>query len=71
MVAAKQVTPSDDTVVHFGYLVVMGNSGNVAVRRADGSVTTYTGLLSGVWIPVGNAVGVNATGTTATNILVA
>lgn len=51
-----------------GAVLYVGGDGNVSVTTADGSTATFTGLLAGTFMPI-NVTRVNATGTTATNII--
>lgn len=64
------VTPNDVTNLPDGpcRALYIGGDGNVVVRDAQGTETTFVGLLVGSILPI-VATGVSATGTTATNIV--
>lgn len=63
------VTPSD-TVNQTGFPrgLYIGTAGTVTLVSAAGTIDVYTGLATGIWHPI-RFTRVNATGTTATNIL--
>lgn len=51
-----------------GAVLYVGGEGNLSVTTASGTTATFVGLLAGTFIPI-NVTRVNATGTTATNII--
>ena len=63
-------TPSDSTVDTFNMLIVTGATGDVVIDQQGGNEITLTAVPVGVWIPVGRAIRIKATGTTATGFLV-
>lgn len=66
---AFSVTPSDVTdFPRKSTGLYVGVSGNVSVVMANGNEVTMVGLAAGVWHPL-QIIRVNATNTTATNIL--
>jgi hypothetical protein len=52
----------------FATWLYVGSSGNVNITCWDGTTVTLTGLVAGVWHPIAS-LGVNSSGTTASNIL--
>lgn len=63
------VTPSDSVPLAFVTLYLfVGGAGNIAVITAAGNALTITGVAAGTLIPL-RVSQVNATGTTATNIV--
>lgn len=63
------VTPSDSATFANGQTrnIFVGGAGNLAVKFANGSTLTLTGVTAGSMLPIA-VIGVMATGTTATNI---
>jgi len=64
------VTPSDST--NFSRIVrqlYVGNTGNIAVVNNDNSVTTFVNVPQGYIVGPFNIVRINATNTTASNIV--
>lgn len=51
-----------------GAVLYVGGEGNLRVTTASGTSATFVGLLAGTFLPI-NVTRVNATGTTATNII--
>lgn len=51
-----------------GAVLYVGGDGNLSVTTASGTSAVFVGLAAGTFLPV-NVVKVNATGTTATNII--
>ena len=51
-----------------GAVLYVGGEGNLSVTTSSGSTAVFVGLVAGTFFPV-NVVRVNATGTTATNIV--
>lgn len=51
-----------------GAVLYIGGDGDLSVQFADGGTAVFTALLAGTFFPL-NVVRVNATGTTATNIV--
>jgi hypothetical protein len=66
-VGAAAVTPNDATVVNARALYV-GTGGNLKVTMANGSVVTFSTVLSGSWCPIGVRI-VWSTGTSASDIV--
>ncbi|CAB4140972.1 hypothetical protein UFOVP399_47 [uncultured Caudovirales phage] len=64
---AAAVTPSDTTQIRAMSLYV-GGAGNIAVVMEDGSAVTFIGVPVGAILPIAVS-RVNATNTTATNII--
>jgi hypothetical protein len=64
---AAAVTPSDTTAVSFRGVWV-GGAGNLAVVTEGGNTVTFTAVPAGTLLPVA-VKAVNATNTTATNIV--
>jgi hypothetical protein len=62
--AAEVGVPFDE----FGTWLYLGAAGNINITQWDGTTITIVGLASGVFHPIA-AIQVNATGTTASNIL--
>lgn len=68
---ARDITPSDTVDSAFRQFLVTTTAGNVSIRRRNGETQTLSAVPVGVWIPAGdNAIGINATGTTAVGIFV-
>lgn len=66
---AVAVTPSDSTnLTNAARALYIGGAGNIVVVTAGGSVITFSNVQSGSILPV-RATRVNATNTTATNIV--
>lgn len=71
---ALAVTPSDTVAIALpnpAFLprrLFVGGAGNVVAVMADGGVVTFTGVPAGSFLPI-KVTRVNATGTTATNIV--
>lgn len=66
---AIAITPSDTVNITFPVRAIyIGVTGNVTVLTWEQSVVTFTAVPAGVFIPIG-CLRVNATGTTATNIV--
>jgi hypothetical protein len=69
---AKAVTPSDTVNFDFGNGITsalyVGGTGNMVVVLQDGTAVTFTGVVAGSMLPL-SAKRVNATSTTATNIV--
>lgn len=66
---AAAVTPSDSDDLAYGCRsLFVGGSGDVAVVFPNGEPVMFTGVLAGTVLPV-QARRVNATGTTAANIV--
>lgn len=66
---AFTITPSDTT--NFDKMtdaIFIGGDGNIAVVKKDGTAITFTGVIAGQVLPI-NAIRVNSTGTTATNLV--
>lgn len=65
-----EVTPSNTTSYSQGIAraLYVGNSGNVVVVDANGNAVTFTNVQNGQILPVAHQ-RVNATGTTATNMV--
>lgn len=64
------VTPHDSTNLTDGitrYLYI-GGAGNLVAVRKDGTTVTFNGVLAGTVLPI-RVIRVNATSTTATNIV--
>lgn len=61
------ITPSDATEVDFNGIYV-GGAGNLAVTLLDGSEVTLTAVIVGTVYHL-RVIKVNATGTTATNLI--
>lgn len=70
---AATVTPSDAnnfTQDQMGFAALfVGGAGNVVVVWPDDTTTTFTGLLAGVIYTIRGFKRINATNTTATNML--
>ena len=64
------ITPSDSTALPDGPCVAIyvGGAGDMVVVDADGTATTFTGVLAGCVYPI-RAVRINSTSTTATNLV--
>lgn len=63
------VTPSDSTnFARLARALYVGGAGNVVVVGKDGVAVTFTGVPAGSILPV-ECIRVNATNTTATNIV--
>lgn len=66
---AGAVTPSDSTNLTLtARALYIGGAGNVTVLTASNTVVTFSNLQTGTILPI-RARRVNATGTTATNIV--
>jgi hypothetical protein len=66
---AVDVTPSNTVnLTRPARGLYVGVTGNVVVINLLGNIDTYTNLAAGIWHPIAFT-RVNATGTTATNIL--
>ena len=66
---AKAITPSDTDVFEQAVSVYVGVAGDVVIRPANGnSAVTFKGMPAGSVVPC-MAIGVNATSTTATNLV--
>lgn len=66
---AAAITPNDNDVFSVPVSIYVGVSGNVVVRPANGAAAvTFSNALAGTVLPI-TAIGVNATGTTATNLV--
>lgn len=68
--STKDFTPDDSTVDSFTMMLVTGAAGDVVLDQVGGNEVTLTAVPVGVWIPVGDAIRIKATGTTATGFLV-
>jgi len=66
----RNFTPSDSTVSAFTMILITGDAGNVSIDQEGGNNVVMTAVPAAVWIPVGNATRIKATGTTATGFLV-
>ncbi len=68
--SAAVVTPSDSTVFDLPTRgIYVGVGGNLSVEMEDvGSAIIFVGVQTGALLPL-SVTGINATGTTATNIL--
>jgi hypothetical protein len=66
---AFAITPSDTVPIRepYKYLYV-GGTGDVRVREADGTLTTYSALAAGSRLPISPSI-IMLTGTTATNLI--
>ena len=64
----EAITPNDSTVLATTRGLYVGGAGNVAIQAADGTTATLSGVVAGTVLPI-QVVKVNATGTTATNIV--
>lgn len=63
------ITPSDDDDLAFvSRMIYIGGAGNVSVVLSSGSEITLNGVISGTVLPL-RVKKVNATGTTATNLV--
>lgn len=62
------VTPSDSEDFNFLAAIYVGTAGNVAAVREDGTAVTFTAVPAGSVLPI-LCRRVNATGTTASNIV--
>ena len=66
------ITSGDEYAIYrplkSGAVLYIGGAGDLSVQFADGGTAVFTGLLAGSFFPL-NVVRVNATGTTATNIV--
>jgi hypothetical protein len=69
--AARHAAVTPSNTVGFGpaRALYIGVTGNVAVVDLDGNAVTYVGVTGGSILPI-QCTRVNATGTTATNIVV-
>lgn len=66
---AVAVTPSDSTMIaQVPRALYIGTGGNVSVRMPRGNTVTFTSVPGGTILPV-RVSRVNATGTTASNIV--
>ena len=66
---AAAITPSDSVALTvFPRAIYIGGAGNVSVLTLGGDTTTFPGLAAGSILPV-RVTRVNATGTTATNLV--
>lgn len=65
---AKNVTPSDSTMLPATKAIYVSVSGDLAVEMLDGTAVTFTGIAASVFHPIGVRK-VLATGTTATGII--
>lgn len=52
----------------FARWLYIGSTGNVSIIKWDGTTQLLVGLVSGIWHPI-YSIGVNAMGTSATNIV--
>lgn len=69
-VGASNVTPSDATdLTSPGVGLWVGTAGNVSAVMENGTTATFTGVLAGGFLPFIFR-RINATGTTATNMVV-
>ena len=67
--AAIAVTPADADSFAQAVTIYAGGSGNIAVRPANGGATvTFFNVAAGTVLPC-RVIGVNATNTTATNLI--
>lgn len=65
----QPVTPSDTVSLSTpGVGLYVGGAGNISAVMEDGSTATFTGVPVGTWIPLVFS-RINATGTTATNLV--
>jgi hypothetical protein len=64
------ITPSDTVDLGSGPTagVLVGGAGDVAAVMTNNRAVTLTGLPAGAWVPI-KAKRINATGTTATNLV--
>ena len=66
------ISSGDDYAIYrplkSGAVLYVGGAGDLSVQFADGGTAVFSGLLAGTFFPL-NVVRVNATGTTATNIV--
>ena len=66
------ITSGDEYAIYrplkSGAVLYIGGAGDLSVQFADGGTAVFSGLLAGTFFPL-NVVRVNATGTTATNIV--
>ena len=66
---AAAITPNDADSFSGPVSVYVGTTGDVAVRPANGgAAVTFVGVPAGAVLPV-RVIGVNATGTTASNLI--
>lgn len=65
------VTPDDSNDLSVSGILYIGTAGDVKVTAIDGGVATFKHVLSGEWIEQVRVKRVWATGTTATNIIIA
>ena len=65
----RNFTPSDVTEDSFNMLLA-GSPGDVVIDQVGGDQVTLTNIPINVWIPVGNAIRIRATGTTAASFMV-
>jgi hypothetical protein len=68
-IKAVAITPSDSTTFAMGKGLYLGATGDASVTMADGSQVIFKNLSGGVVHPL-SVTKVNATATTATNIIV-
>lgn len=68
---AVTITPHDSTNITGGAVdaIYVGGAGAAVLVFADDTTATFAGLLAGSVLPVSRVKRVNATGTTATNLL--
>lgn len=66
--AFRAVTPTDGVTYYGARGLYVGTGGNVAVVGLDGVAVTFVAVPSGAILPIYSQ-GVNATGTTASNII--
>lgn len=68
--SAENFTPSDSSVSRFNMFMVTGTPGDVSIDQEGGNNVVLQSVPLNVWIPVGKAVRIKSTGTTATGFLV-
>jgi len=70
MGTTRNFTASNTTVDSFNMVMVTTTSGAVSIDQAGGNNVVMSAVPVGVWIPVGNAIRIKSTGTTAAGFLV-
>ncbi len=68
--STRNFTPDDATVDQFTMILVTTTSGDVSIDQEGGNNIVLSSVPTGVWIPVGKAIRIKATGTTAAGFLV-
>lgn len=67
---SRNITPSDVSTQHFGWVMVTDVAGSVVYENEGGNIITLANVPVGVWMPVGNAVKIR-TSSTAVGFIVA